>query len=138
MITDQKYQPTNEEAADHLQQNIFNAATQEEMRAQAKGNRNQAMAAWRGSPERNGLGKALDITWRDKWTDEQKAAEAEAFAYYDSLYWEAKVKKLPKFIDRIKTARDAGDDASILATARTEAIEANLSAAHALQPDLDA
>ena len=137
MITDNKYQPTNEEAADHLQQNIFNCLTEEEMLFQAKANRNQAMSAWRGSSERNGLGKELNINWRDKWTDKETAAEAEAFAYYDALYWEAKVKKIPKFIKAIKAARDAGDDSSVLATAHTEAIEANLSAAHALQPDLD-
>jgi hypothetical protein len=96
------------------------------------------MAAWRGSTERNGLGKALDIAWRDKWTDEQKAAEAEAFAYYDALYWEAKIKKLPKFAGKIKAARDAGDDTAVVEKARAEAIEANLSAAHQLQPSLDA
>ena len=137
MITDNKYQPTNEEAADHLQQNIFMFETEAEMRFQAKTNRDLAMNAWRNSPERNGLGKTLNINWRDKWTDKEVTAEAEAFAYYDALYWEAKVKKIPKFIKAIKAARDAGDDASVLATARAEAIEANLSAAHALQPDLD-
>ena len=137
MITDKKFQPANEEAADHLQQNIFMFETEQEMRFQAKANRNQAMSAWRGSSERNGLGKALNINWRDKWTDKETAAEAEAFAYYDALYWEAKVKKIPKFINAIKAARDAGDDSSVLATAHAEAIEANLSAAHALQPDLD-
>ena len=138
MITDPQYIPRNEEAADHLQQNVFMYETEEQMRAQAKANRNHAMNAWRNSSERNGLGKTLNINWRDKWTDKEVAAEAEAFAYYDALYWEAKVKKIPKFIKSIKAARDAGDDASVLATARTEAIEANLSAAHALQPDLDA
>ncbi len=137
MITDKRYMPRNEETADHMQQNIFHLATEEEMRAQAKANRNHAMAAWRGSPERNGLGKALLVAWRDKWTDEQVAAEAEAFKLYDSMYWEAKIKKLPKFADKIKAARDAGDDTSVVAKARAEAIEANLSAAHALQPDLD-
>ena len=137
MITDPRHIPRNEEAADHLQQNVFMYETEEQMRAQAKANRNHAMNAWRGSSERNGLGKALNINWRDKWTDKETAAEAEAFAYYDALYWEAKVKKIPKFIKAIKDARDAGDDASVLATARAEAIEANLSAAHALQPDLD-
>ena len=138
MITDPQHIPRNEEAADHLQQNVFMYETEEQMRAQAKANRNHAMNAWRGSSERNGLGKALNINWRDKWTAKETAAEAEAFAYYDSQYWEAKVKKIPKFIEAIKAARAAGDDASVLATARAEAIEANLSAAHALQPDLDA
>jgi len=80
MITDKKFQPANEEAADHLQQNIFMFETEQEMRFQAKANRNQAMSAWRGSSERNGLGKALDLNWRDKWTDKETAAEAEAFA----------------------------------------------------------
>ena len=56
MITDKKFQPANEEAADHLQQNIFMFETEQEMRFQAKANRNQAMSAWRGSPERNGFG----------------------------------------------------------------------------------
>mgnify|MGYP003625181517 FL=1 len=137
MITDKKFQPTNEEAADHLQQNIFMFATEEEMRFQAKTNRDLAMHAWRNSPERNGLGKTLNINWRDKWTDKEVAAEAEAFEYYDSMYWEAKVKKIPKFIEAIKAARDAGDDTVVVEKAKTEIVEANLAAAHELQPDLD-
>ncbi len=118
-----EFMPTNAESALHMTAGIFEDQTAEEMRTKAKANRRHAMAAWRGSGERNGFGKPFDTAWRDKWTPEMATAEQAAFDFYDAMYWEAKTKKITKFAERVMAAHTAAaaKRAQVVAAAEGEA-----------------